>query len=122
MATLTNPAHEPADLQACIDLCLSCYRTCLEEATTHCLNEGGRHAEAGHVSLMLGCAEICRTAADFMLMRVKLHHKVCGVCAEICEACAVSCQQLDGMDACIDVCRRCASMCRRMAMGASAEG
>lgn len=120
MAT-SHPAHASADLQACIDLCLACYRSCLAEATQHCLKEGGRHAEADHVSLMLGCAQLCRTTAEFMLMQTKLHYKVCGACAEICEACAVSCQQLEGMGDCVDLCRRCAVECRRIALGTSAE-
>lgn len=118
----SDPAEHPVDRQACIELCLECYRTCLEEATVHCLAKGGRHADSGHIALMLGCAQLCRTAAEFMLMHSMLHFKVCGVCAEICEACAVSCQQLDDMEHCVDVCRRCATACRNMAYGSAAAG
>ena len=119
--TTTDTTTEPSDMQTCIDLCLLCYRTCLGMATTVCLKEGGRHAEPSHISLMLGCAEICRTAAHFMIMEAKLHFKVCGTCAEVCEACAVSCQQVGDMDECVETCRRCADSCRRMALGTSAE-
>ncbi|HLU76485.1 MAG TPA: four-helix bundle copper-binding protein [Burkholderiales bacterium] len=117
MATPAPAAHTPAALQACIDLCLDCYRSCLAEATGHCLEKGGRHADADHISLMLGCAQLCRTTAEFMLMQTKLHYKVCGACAEICEACAVSCEQLEDMEHCVEICRRCADECRRIALG-----
>ena len=112
---------ERGNLQECIELCLQCYRTCLAMATNMCLEEGGRHAEPCHITLMLGCAEICRSSAHFMLMNAKLHHKVCGVCAEVCEACAVSCSQLNDMEECVEICRRCAASCRAMAFGATAE-
>ena len=121
MHPTANPADEPVDMQACIEACFACYRICLDAATNDCLERGGRHAEGSHISLMLGCAQMCRTAAEFMIMCAKLHHKVCGVCAEVCEACAVSCQQLDGMDECVNACRHCAALCRRMALGTSAE-
>lgn len=118
MHPTANRADEPVDMQACIEACLSCYRICLEAATTMCLERGGRHAGSGHISLMLGCAHMCRTAAEFMMMRAMLHHKVCGACAEVCEACAVSCQQVEDMDECMEACRNCATLCRRMALGA----
>ena len=37
------------DLQACIDACNHCYRTCLQMAMTHCLESGGKHVEADHL-------------------------------------------------------------------------
>lgn len=117
----THQSVQTTELQGCIDLCLLCYRTCLGMATKMCLEQGGRHAESTHISLMLGCAELCRTAAHFMIMESKLHHKVCAACADVCDACAVSCYQLNDMQECVDVCRRCANECRRMALGTSAE-
>ena len=45
-------------------------------------------------------------------------NKICGQCADICEACAVECDKFD-MDMCkqcAQVCRACASECRKMAL------
>lgn len=119
--TQTTTTDTQSELQQCIELCLACARMCTETALTFCLPRGGRHADATHIGQMLGCAAMCRTAADFMLMDNKLLYKVCGVCAEVCEACAVSCSQLDDMEECVDHCRRCADSCRRLALGTAAE-
>lgn len=113
---MANDMVPTPDTTACIDQCLLCYRTCLGMVYQICIPAGGRHIEAQHLSLMNGCAQICKTAADFMLMDNPLHHKVCGVCAEICEACGHSCAQVGDMDECVEVCRACADLCRRMAL------
>ena len=81
----------------------------------HCLEHGGKHVEPRHFRLMMNCAEICRTAADFMLSGSELHDKVCAVCADVCEACAQSCESIGGMDECVQACRLCAQSCREMA-------
>jgi hypothetical protein len=102
-------------MQQCVDDCLRCYQTCLHEAMTHCLETGGKHVEPTHFRLMLNCAELCRTAADFMLSDSPLHGRVCAACAEVCDACARSCEQVGDMNDCVSACRNCADSCRRMA-------
>jgi hypothetical protein len=107
------------EMRRCIDECLSCFRTCLE-TVTHCLEKGGRHAEASHIRLLLDCAEICQTSAGFMLRTSDLHTRTCAVCAEICERCARECEAFGDdpvMRACAEACRRCAESCRQMAGG-----
>jgi hypothetical protein len=106
-----------AQMQQCIDHCLACHSVCLREAMNHCLETGGRHSEPAHFRLMINCAEICQTSANFMLSHSALHARVCGVCAEVCEACARSCEQVSDMDECVQACRRCAESCRQMAQG-----
>ena len=108
---------EPGSLarRDCIDACLRCYRTCLEMAMTHCLQLGGRHVEPRHFRIMMACAEICRTAAHFMLMRSEHETHICRECAEICAQCARDCAALGDMEDCVEQCRLCASQCRRMA-------
>ncbi|ODT86183.1 MAG: four-helix bundle copper-binding protein [Nitrosomonadales bacterium SCN 54-20] len=101
-------------MQQCIDACEECHRICLQTAMTQCLETGGRHVEAKHFRLMMNCAEICQTSANFMLSRSEFL-QVCSVCAEICEACAESCEKIGDMDACAKTCRQCAESCRRMA-------
>jgi len=79
---------------------------------------GGQHAEPQHIGLLLDCAEICQTSANFMLRGSDRHMRTCAVCAEVCEQCAQDCERMGDdaqMRACAEVCRRCADSCRRMA-------
>jgi hypothetical protein len=101
---------------ACIRECTNCHAVCLE-TVTHCLQMGGPHAEANHIRLLLDCAEICQTSANFMLRNSDLHGLTCGVCADVCERCAEDCARFtddDVMQRCAETCRRCAASCREM--------
>ena len=104
------------EMKRCIDECLHCYQTCLGTAMTHCLETGGKHTEPRHFRLMMACAEICRTAAHFMLLNSPHHKHVCRECAEICQECARDCEQVGEMQECVEACRRCAESCRKMAV------
>ena len=104
-------------MQSCIDDCLECHSICLE-TVTHCLQMGGKHAEPRHIRLLLDCAEICQTSANFMLRSSDLHGHTCGVCATVCTACAEDCERFRDdpqMMACAEMCRRCAASCQEMA-------
>jgi len=103
------------EMRACIEECLRCHSTCLGMAMGHCLQQGGKHVEPEHFRLMLACAEICQTAANFMLIGTRHHKHTCRECAEICEECAKSCEQVGSMEVCVQQCRRCAESCRKMA-------
>ncbi len=107
--------HPSPEMQKRIDECLRCYSVCLGMAMNHCLETGGEHVAPAHFRLMMACAEICRTAAHFMLIGSKHHKHTCAECAEICEECARDCERLDGMEDCAEACRRCAESCRKMA-------
>lgn len=106
------------EMQQCIDECLHCHAICLQTAQ-HCLQTGGEHAEQNHMTLLLDCAEICQTSANFMLRGSQQHTRTCAVCAEICRACEEDCRRLgrgdDVMLQCAEACRRCAQSCDRMA-------
>lgn len=108
-------SHLSSDMNACIDECLRCYRTCLSAAMGHCLESGGKHTEKAHFTLMMACVEICRTSAHFMLLGSEHHRHLCGECAEICLQCADDCERIGDMDECVAACRRCADSCRKMA-------
>ena len=104
------------EMERCIQNCLACYRICLE-TINYCLEKGGRHAEPGHIRLLLDCAEVCQTSAGFLIRQSDLHSNVCEICAEICEICAEDCAEFSSdvqMAACAEACRRCAESCRRM--------
>lgn len=112
-------SHEApsAEMQQCIQNCTECHNICVA-TVTHCLQMGGPRAEANHIRLLLDCAEICATSANFMLRGSDLHGRSCGVCAEVCARCAEACARFGDdpqMQACAEMCRRCAESCRRMA-------
>jgi hypothetical protein len=111
-----SPALSDA-MKRCVEDCQQCSAECLETAMHHCLESGGRHTEPEHFRLMINCAELCRTAASFMLSRSEYHERLCALCAELCEACAASCEEIGGMEHCVELCRRCAASCREMSGG-----
>ena len=78
--TQSEHHHTEQEMRACIANCLNCHSVCLA-TITHSLEMGGQHAEAAHIRLMLDCAEICQTSANFMLRGSELLSRTCGVCA-----------------------------------------
>jgi hypothetical protein len=66
--------HRNTKTEECIKACVECHHVCLEMAMTHCLPLGGKHTEPDHFRLMMNCAEICQTSANFMLSGSDLHH------------------------------------------------
>lgn len=109
-------SHISTDMQQCIDICQECHNVCLE-TVIHCLKMGGQHTEPTHIRLLLDCAEICQTSADFMLRSSDLHGLTCATCADVGERCAEDCERFDDaqMEQCAQTCRRCAESCREMA-------
>lgn len=101
-------------MQEAIKSCLDCHSMCLQMATGYCLERGGRHVQQAHLRLLLNCAELCQTSANFMLSNSPLHGRVCLICAEVCEACAKSCEEVGDMRDCVEECQRCAKSCRTM--------
>lgn len=104
-------------VEECINNCLECYRVCTQTVPS-CLQMGGKHSEANHITLLVSCANICQVSANFMLIGSPLHMHVCRACAEVCKECADDCNRLaddQQMKWCADVCKRCAESCRQMA-------
>ena len=123
-AKMKIPRHPICDLQ-------SRYETFFGNATMHSKlsrlsrdlspyaveplpGSGGKHVEPTHFKLMLDCAQICITSADFMARQSAHHTHICAECAEICNACADSCEQVGDMDTCVQACRKCAQTCGAM--------
>ncbi len=107
--------HLGPEAQHCIGACLRCNAICVSTAMNHCLETGGAHTEKPHFTLMIACAELCRTSAQLMLMKAPNQDRLCGVCAEICDLCAVDCERIGDMPECAEACRDCAQACRAMA-------
>ena len=103
-----------SEMQQCIQNCLDCHATCLTMQANHCLEAGGKHVEQTHFKLMMDCAQICITSADFMLRQSAHHKHICAECADICNACADSCEAVGDMQMCVEACRKCAQSCGAM--------
>lgn len=112
---MNHTTHTKQALQACIEACSHCHQVCLQTAMNYCLETGEKHVGAEHFRLMMNCAEICQTSANFQLSSSAFHRRLCEICAEVCEACTASCEKIGGMDECAEVCRECAVSCRQMA-------
>jgi hypothetical protein len=103
------------DVHPCIDNCLKCYEICRK--TIGYLVEKGKESHGNHIALLLNCADICQTSANFMMAGSEHHPSVCRVCAEVCEKCAEACESMEGdtlMKECAEACRECAESCHEM--------
>ena len=100
----------------CLRSCTECHNVCLRTAVDE--DVVGK-IMAGDLKLLLNCAEFCRTSADFLNVESLYRRDVCRVCSEICDNCAMMCEQsgLEAMLNCAATCRTCAESCRRMAAG-----
>ncbi|MGE5610773.1 MAG: four-helix bundle copper-binding protein [Bacillota bacterium] len=104
------------EVDECMVACRECASTCVL-CEGHCLEQGGRHAEASHIKLLSDCGEICTLAERCILRGSEFMGRLCDVCADVCDRCAQSCEQRNDsqiMQQCIDDCHRCAEACRRM--------
>jgi Domain of Unknown Function (DUF326) len=101
---------------ACIEACNACADAC-DYCAAACLAEEDPKPMARCIALDMDCAALCRLAASSMARDSENAQAICGLCAEICEACGGECatHDMDHCKACAEACRRCADECRRMA-------
>jgi uncharacterized protein DUF326 len=107
-------AHEK--YQSCIDACNDCMIAC-EHCATECLHEDDVKMMARCIELDRACAIICATAARSMASGSEFAGRICGICAEICQACGNECAKHKAQHCqdCAKACHRCAEECRKMA-------
>ncbi len=102
--------------EACAKKCLECYAVCTN-ALEYCITKGGKYIEADLLRLLRVTAELCQTNAFLLLSHSKYHNRTCAVCAELCDACAASCepfQQDELLADCAQTCRDCSTSCLSM--------
>ncbi|MDP2342701.1 MAG: four-helix bundle copper-binding protein [Deltaproteobacteria bacterium] len=100
-------------METCLLNCTACVSAC-EKTIAYCLQKGGAHVAPAHMSLLLDCADICKTSAAFLARGSELHVKTCEVCAEVCQRCADSCSEMGDdaqMKACAAACLACVASC-----------
>ena len=95
------------EVHECLKDNLDCYQTC-SKTITRCLTMGGKHAELEHLNLLMDCAKICNTNADFIIRNSTYYPQTCGITADICNECADTCDRFDD-----DFMKECAGICRR---------
>lgn len=109
------------ELQECIEECLNCHAVCTI-TLQHCIASGGDYTEVNLVGIILDCAEMCQTSANFMLRGSPYHVITCAACAELCRACEEACRGVPGDEQlahCAEICATCAGACDRMAQMSS---
>lgn len=116
---MAHTMEDPLDInmQKCVQNCTDCHNACVQ-TISHCLDMGGSHTDAAHLRSLLDCADACDASVRFMLRGSELYPQMCGVCADACLGCALSCEQWPNdpvMKTCAEVCRLCADSCREMA-------
>jgi hypothetical protein len=103
-------------LSDCVNACLKAHRACTESAI-HGIQQGGPAADWELIQLLLDCADITQTCANFMLRSSRLHHLICQAASEVADRCAFACEKLASEDIrlreCADSCRRAATWCRK---------
>lgn len=97
-----------------LEACQECYRICLA-LVNHCQTQGGALAESKQIRLLLDCAELCQTAAEFLPRGSELHRTICNACAVVSLKCAAACEEFiedELMQACAAAGRRAATACQ----------
>ena len=104
------------EVKECLKDCLDCYQACTE-TLAKCLVIGGEHAKLEHVNLLIDCAKMCSTNAEFMLRNSSYYPQICSITADISDECSYMCDRFeeDFMKECSNVCRRCSDACREIA-------
>ncbi len=97
-------------LAACVQACEEVHDAC-EYGVRDVLKKSTVYADVQHIGILLDCAQMARTARDFVLRQSELHDVACHACAEVCLACARKCFAL-GETGIVEVCHRCAALCR----------
>jgi len=121
----SDQSHQHAHdaMQECIEECLNCHAVCTM-TLQHCIATGGEHTEVNLIGILLDCAEICQTSANFMLRGSPYHVVTCAACAELCRACEEACRAVNADEQlahCGEICAACAESCDRMAQMGSEE-
>lgn len=106
---LASAATElPSVLQRCIDTSTQCATLAMQvlnQIVGRCLDEPESQAWA-QLHLLRDCSDVCQATAHFLARGAKLHPDCCRLSAELCERCAVHCEQIAE-----EVTRRCALAC-----------
>ncbi|MGZ3159014.1 MAG: four-helix bundle copper-binding protein [Burkholderiaceae bacterium] len=109
---VSGPLFSHNSTQSCMEICTQCHQTLLHTAMQYCLPMGGKYLAPDHFRLMMNCAEMCQTTANFQLSDSTYCRQVSALTADMCDECATICEQMGDMEDCVLACRQCAQCCR----------
>ena len=98
--------------EKCIDVCVSCARTCNEFVKAF----AGVTEKAECVKACQECVDTCMICAADLRDTFPKRANSCRVCAWTCDFCAIECDRHKdaGAQRCAVICRRCAEECRNV--------
>lgn len=102
--------------QSCIATCSDCAIEC-SKCINSCLHETDIKMLVLCIKLNQDCADICHLAVKLMARDSGFAKMICGICAEVCNACAAECEKHSHMEHCkncAETCRKCAEECSKM--------
>ena len=102
--------------QVCINACLHCAALC-NHCALSCTTEEDIKMMARCIQLDMECAAICYATANLMSLDSEKAIAICGICADVCEACANECRLHDNeyCRQCANACTACAAECKNIA-------
>jgi hypothetical protein len=118
------PSIGTKEMDECVQYCMECHRACTR-TVTHliALEDDTEPADARQLTLLLDCAQLSATCADFMIRASEFSTMIGGLCAEVCRSCKQVCEGLEAADAvaqeCAAACGRCANACARASAAAA---
>jgi hypothetical protein len=115
-AALTTPPHlfSHYSTQSCMEACTQCHQTLMHTVMQYSLPHDTTQFDIELFRLMMNCAELCQTTANFQLSDSKFCRQVATLNAQLCEECAAGCERRGDLEDCVQACRECAECCRNL--------
>lgn len=110
---MPDQTNKDPDIKDLIKSISECHQVCLD-SISYCLDMGGDHAEAGHITTLMDCAKICETSADYLLRDSGFSPLPVEICSAICDECEKSCNEFKDdqvMKTCAKMCEECKGKC-----------
>lgn len=112
----SDPEKKDSEAACCKEtsgaMCGKCREECLK-ALSYCLSKGGKHASAAHITTLMDCIDMCDISSRLTARNSALSARICGICTDVCNRCAKSCEDLNdpNLKACVDMCKQCSQTC-----------
>lgn len=107
---MTQLTSQKGDIQSCIDQCMNCYEVCTRTLAAGLeINE-----DQDFITALQLCSQACQLAAQALLLDSAFYTKTCALCADLCDAVALICENFDEneMKHCGEVCSLTSKTCR----------
>ena len=74
------------EFKSCVEACRRCADAC-ESCANNLSREPSSNERKVAISTATDCAQFCRTTAGFLERESRFAMNLCGLCAEVCDAC-----------------------------------